>query len=115
MANSTRKGTQRQPPSEVDPCLQDRTETATGEDGAIDESRCTSDTPNLWHCGPRSGCWTSTSEMESGSWGSPFAAPGRPALRLRRRPPRRTSLHCSRPFHSAATRFFAPRSEFLTG
>ena len=114
MANSTRNGTQRQPSSELDACPQDWAETAKGKDGPAVESRGTVETPSLWHGGFRSECWTSTSTAESGSWGSPFAAPGRPALRLRRLPRRRTSLHRSRPLQGAAARFVPPRSKFLT-
>src|SRR5215472_6019369 len=114
MANSTRNRTQRRSQSEVDPSPREQPETAKVKTELMGESRSTPETPTLWHGGPRSECWTSASVTESGNWGSPIAAPGRPALRLRRRPRPRTSLHCSRPFHSAATRFFSPRSESLT-
>jgi hypothetical protein len=114
MANSTRHGTQRQPPSQADPCPQDRAEIAKGKDGPIAESSPTLETPNLWHAAPRSECWTSTTVTESGSWGSRFAAPGRPARRLRRPPRRRTRLHCSRPFQGAEARFTSRPTEYLT-
>jgi hypothetical protein len=109
MANSTRNRAQRQPPAQADICSRDRGEIAKGKDGPTGESRSTLETPNLWHTGPRSECWTSTSVTESGSWGSPFAAPGRPALRLRRMPRRRTLLHSSRPFQGAEARRFTRR------
>ena len=114
MANLTRNGTQRQPPSELDPCKQDLTEDARGPDGSTGESGYTLETPNLWHAGPRNECGTCTSIEESASWGSPFAAPGRPASRLRRPPRRRTTLHSSRPFQLAEARLVPPLDEFLT-
>jgi len=114
MANSTRNRTQRRPQSEVDLDPREWPETAKVETELMGESRSTPETPTLWHGGFRTECWSSTSVAESGNWGIPFATPGRPARRLRRRPRRRTSLHCSRPFHGAATHFFPPRSEFLT-
>jgi hypothetical protein len=112
MADSTGNDTLRQAPSETD--SQDRTKTAKDGDGPIVESTSTPEAPSLWHAGAQSECWTSTSATESVSCGSPFAARGRPALRLRRLPRRRTSLHCSRPLEGAAARFISPRSEFLT-
>jgi hypothetical protein len=102
MANSTRNRTQR--PAEI----------AKAKDGPIGESKSALETPNLWHAAPRSECWTSTSGTAAGSWGSTFAATGRPALRLRRRPRRRTLLHCSRPSQAAAARFTSCCCEFLT-
>jgi len=113
MANSTRNDTQRRPPSEVDASPQHWAETAKGKDGPTGESRSSVETPSLWHSSPRSECWTSTSITESGSWGSPFGAPGRPALRLRRPARRGTPLHRSRPLQGAEVRFIQPRSEFL--
>jgi hypothetical protein len=80
----------------------------------IDEPRAALETPTLWHAALRSECWTATSGPGAGSWGSPFAAPGRPALRLQRPPRRRTVLHCSRPCERAATRFPWCEGEFLT-
>jgi hypothetical protein len=113
MAKSTRNGRQRRAPSQVDPYPQEPPETAEPISGAMDESRSTLETPTLWHGGPRSECWTSSSVAASGSWGSPFAAPGRPVLRLRRLPRRRTPLHCSRPVQRAAERLISHRAEFL--
>jgi len=97
MANSTRNDTQRRPPSELDASPQDWAETAKGKDGPTGESRSSVETPSLWHSSPRSECWTSTSITESGSWGSPFGAPGRPALRLRRPARRGTPPHLRDP------------------
>ena len=114
MANSTRNGAQLQPSSEMDLREHELAETAEGKDGPTGESGSVLETPSLWHAGPRGECWTSSSIMKSGSWGSPFAAPGRPAFRLRRPPRRRTVLHCSRPFQEAEARFISPRSELLT-
>lgn len=114
MANATRNGRRRQPPSELDPCQQDLAEAAEGTDGSTGESRSTLETPNLWHAGARSECWTGSGIKESSaSWASPFAAPRRPALRLRRSSRRRTTLHCSRPFQVADARFVSPLAEFL--
>jgi len=114
MANSTRNRTQRRPQSEVDLDPREWPETAKVKTDLMGESRSTPETPTLWHGGFRSECWTSRSVAESANWGSPFATPGRPALRLRRLPRRRTQLHCSRPVQGAAARFISPRSEFLT-
>jgi hypothetical protein len=114
MANSTRNGTQRRPPSNVDPYPQELPETAKVKSELMEELSSTLETPTLWHGGPRSECWTSTSVTASGDWGSPFAAPGRPAQRLCRRPRRRTPLHCSRPFQEAAARFISHCTEFLS-
>jgi hypothetical protein len=102
MANSTRNRTQRQ------------AEIAKVKDGPIGEARSAPETPNLWHAAPRSECWTGASGAGAESWGSPFASPGRPALRLRRLPRRRTPLHCSRPSPGAAARFTSCGGEFLT-
>ena len=113
MANSTRNGTQRRLPSKVNSGQQDWTETGNGEDGPNGELKPTAETPNLWHGGAQRECWTSSGATESASWGSPFAACGRPALRLQRPPRRRTLLHCSRPSQGAAARFFSPRFEHL--
>ena len=107
MANSTRNGTQRRPPSNVDPYPQELPETAKVKSELMEELSSTLETPTLWHGGPRSECWTSSSVAESANWGSPFATPGRPTRR-------RTQLHCSRPVQGAAARFISPRSEFLT-
>jgi hypothetical protein len=97
MANSTRNRTQRQPLSEAD-----------------SESRSATEILNLWHVGSHSECWASNSAAAAGSWGSPFAASARPALRLRRQPRRRTLLHRSRPSQKAAARFTSGRCEYLT-
>jgi hypothetical protein len=114
MANSTRNDTQRRPPSSVDPYPQELPETAKVNSELIGKSSSTLETPTLWHGAPSSECWTSTSVTASGDWGSPFAAPGRPAQRLRRPPRRRTALHCSRPFQEAAARFISHSAEFLS-
>lgn len=104
MANSARHRRQPQPPSETE--FRPR--------GPIDEPRAVLETPTLWHAALRSECWISTSGTVAGSWGSPFAAPGRPVLRLQRPPRRRTLLHCSRPSAKASARFTASHGEFLT-
>ena len=114
MANSTRNRTQRRPQSEVDLYPREWPETAKVKTELMGESRSTPETPTLWHGGFRSECWTSTSVTESANWGSPFPTPGRPALRLRRLPRRRTTRHCSRPCQGAAARFVSRRAEFLT-
>ena len=113
MANSTRKGTQRQLRSDVDFCPQDWADTAR-DDGPNGESRSTAETPNLWHGGAQRECWTGCGPTESVSWECPFAAPGRPALRVRRLPRRRTSLHCSRSLEGAAARFISASSQYVT-
>ena len=116
MAHSKRYRTQRQPPapSEVSSRPQDCAEIPKAKVGPIEESRATLETPNLWHAAPRSECWTKARGTEAGSWGSPFAAPERPAQRLRRSPRRRTTLHRSRPSLEAAARFAPCSYEFLT-
>jgi hypothetical protein len=95
MANSTRNRTQPQPPFEVD-----------SPSSALE-------VPSIWHAAPASACWTGASATGAGRYGTPFPASGRPALRLRRPPRRRTLLHCSRPTQGAAARFTSCDCEFL--
>ena len=114
MANTTRKGGQRQPSSVRVRYPQERPETAKIPDGLTNESKSTLELPILWHGSSRSECWTSTSGTASGNWASPFAVAGRPALRLRRAPRRCSPLHRLRPIQEAAVRFVSERGEFLT-
>ena len=114
MAHSRQYRTPRQPPSEASSRPQDCAEIPKAKVAPIEESTATLETPNLWHAGPRSECCPNARGTEVGSWGSPFAAPERPAQRLRRTPRRRTTLHCSRPSQEAAARFAPCSYEFLT-
>lgn len=114
MADSTRNGARRRASSEVVSHPQESPATAKLNGELIDESRSTLEMPMLCYGVPRSQCWTGTSVTGSETWGSPFAAPGRPALRLRRSPRRPTPLHCSRPVRPAAARFVSPCAVFLS-
>jgi hypothetical protein len=112
MANSTRNG--RQPASAAEARRRDAAEIGNGRNGPPGESSVTLETPNIWHAGARSECWTSTRLTNPGSWGCPFAASVSPAVRLSRAPRRRTPLHSARPVQGAAARFFSSHGEFLT-
>jgi hypothetical protein len=114
MAHSTRSRGERQSPSDVGPRPQDFPEIPKAEAEPINESGSGMQTPSLWQAAAWSECWNSTRGAGARSCGSPFAAPGRPALRLRRTPRQRTTLHCARPTQRAVERFTPCLYEFLT-